>query len=99
MLFQMVWVRRDSGGEDADKRVLSLLQKFTVPPNSTVHAWVERTDGGGGFGLVETDDPKELTAGTALFSPFFAFQTFPVLQHDEAVAVLAEAVALRESIT
>ena len=99
MLFQMVWVRRDSGGEDADKRVLSIIQKFTLPPNSTVHSWVERTDGGGGFGLFETDDPKALTAGPALFSPFFAFEIFPVLQHDQAVAVLADAVAQRENIT
>jgi hypothetical protein len=99
MLFQIVWVRRDSGGEDTDKRMLSILQKFAVPPNLTIHSWVERTDGGGGFGLVETDDPKALTAGPALFSPFFAFETFPVLQHDEGVAVLAEAVAQRVSIT
>jgi hypothetical protein len=99
MLFQIVWVRRDNAGEDADKRVLSVLQKFTVPSNVTVHSWVERTGGGGGFGLVETDDPKALTVGPALFSPFFAFQAYPVLSHDEGVAALAEAVALRESIT
>ncbi len=99
MLFQLTWVRRDSGGEDADKRVLAILDKFTVPANVTVHSWVERTDGGGGFGLVETDDPKALIAGAALFGPYFAFQSFPVLQHDEAVAALAESVAVRESIT
>ena len=99
MLFQMVWERRDSVGEDADRRMLSIIEKFTVPANITIHSWVERTDGGGGFGLVETDDPKALAVGPALFSPFGAFHTYPVLQHDEAVAELAEAVALRESIS
>ena len=98
MLFQISWVRRDSAGEEADKRILAILDKFTLHPNLTVHSWVERTDGCGGFALVETDDSAALMAGAPLFAPYFEFHDFPVVQHDDAVAALAEAVAFRQSL-
>jgi len=98
-LFHASWVRRDSGAsEDGDRRVLAILERFEVPDGVTVHAWVERVDGTGGFGVLETDDPVALGAGFPLFNPYFSFEVVPVLQHADGVAALAAAVALRDAI-
>ena len=99
MLFQAFWIRRDSGAsEDSDRRVLSILEKFEVPDGVTVHSWVERIDGTGGFGLLETDDPQALGAGFPLFNPYFSFEVVPVIQHADGVAALAAAVAVRDGL-
>jgi hypothetical protein len=99
MLFQASWIRRDSGAsEDGDRRVLSILEKFEVPEGVTVHSWVERVDGTGGFGLLESDDPQALAAGFSLFDPYFSFEVVPVIQHADSVEVLAAAVALRDGL-
>jgi Protein of unknown function (DUF3303) len=100
MLFQASWTRRDSGAtEDGDRRVLAILEKFSVPDGVTVHSWVERIDGTGGFGLLEADDPQALAAGFPIFGPYFAFEAVPVIQHDQAVAALSAAVAFREGLS
>ena len=100
MLFQASWTRRDSGAsEDGDRRVLSILEKFEVPDGVTVHSWVERIDGMGGFGLLEADDPQALAAGFPIFAPYFAFEAVPVMQHADAVQVLAAAVAFRDGLS
>ena len=99
MLFQASWTRRDSGAtEDGDRRVLAILEKFEVPEGVTVHSWVERVDGTGGFGLLEADDPQALAAGFPIFSPYFAFEAVPVVQHADAVAALAAAVQFRDGL-
>jgi hypothetical protein len=100
MLFQALWTRRDSGAnEDADKRVLAILEKFVVPDSVTIHSWVERVDGTGGFGLLEADDPQALAAGFPIFTPYFSFEAIPVIQHADSVAALQAAVAFREGLS
>lgn len=95
MLFHLSWTRRDSVGEDGDDRILKILDSFEPPANQTIHMWVERADGGGGFGLVETDDVATLAAGPPIFAPFYRFELHPVVQHDESIELLKEAVAAR----
>ena len=100
MLFQVSWTRRDTGAsEEGDRRVLALLEKFEVPEGVTVHTWVERVDGTGGFGLLEADDPQALAAGLVIFAPYFAFEDVPVVQHADGVAALAAGVAFRDGLS
>ena len=95
MLFHFTWTRRDGVGEDGDERILKILESFQPAEGQTIHMWVERADGNGGYGLIETDDPSVLASGPPIFAPFFDFDIEVVLQHDEAIEILREAVATR----
>ena len=99
MLFQASWIRRDGLTEEAERRLLSILEKFEVPDGVTVHSWVERIDGNGGFGLLEADDAQALAAGFPIFTPYFSFEAVPVVQHADGVAALAAAVAFRDGLS
>jgi hypothetical protein len=99
MLFQASWIRRDGTDEEGDRRLLSILEKFEVPDGVTVHNWVERIDGNGGFGLLEADDAQALAAGFPIFAPYFAFEAVPVIPHADSVAALAAAVAFRDGLS
>ena len=99
MLFHLAWVRRDgSASEEADRRILAILEKFEPPAGVTIHAWVERADGTGGYGILETDDPGALAAAPPIFGPYYSFEATPVLQHADWVAVAAAAVSFRDGI-
>ena len=99
MLFHLTWVRRDVGAsEEADRRILAILEKFEPAPGLDIQAWVERADGMGGFALVEADDANVLAAGPPLFTPYFSFEYTPVVQHADGVSAIAAAVSFRESL-
>ena len=99
MLFQVSWIRRDGLTEEADRRLLSILEKLEGRDGVTVHSWVERIDGNGGFGLLEADDAQALAAGFPIFAPYLSFEVVPVIQHADGVAVLAAAVAFRDGLS
>jgi hypothetical protein len=99
MLFQVTWTRRDSGAsEEADQRIDALMGKFTPPENLTIHTWVDRVDGAGGFALIEADDPAALLS-PLLLAPYFEFQLYPVVQHDQYMNALADATAFRQGVS
>jgi hypothetical protein len=100
MMFHVRWTRRDSGASDeADRQLLAILEKFTPPEGVTIHSWLERIDGTGGFAVLEATDPTALAAGFPIFNPYVAFEVTPVIQHDEGVAALTAAVAFRADIS
>lgn len=95
MLFHFTWTRRDGVGEDGDLRILKILENFEPAEGQTVHSWVERADGNGGYGLIETDDASILASGPPIFAPFYEFDIQVVIQHAESVEILKQAVAAR----
>ena len=94
MLFHLTWTRRESAA-NADAQVLATLDKLEIPADMTIHAWVQRTDGMGGFGLIESDNAESLAVGPLLFAPMFEYEMHLVLQHEDSVALLAKAVEAR----
>jgi hypothetical protein len=85
--------------EEAVPRVLEMLAKWTPPASMTIHQFVTRVDGGGGFGVVETDNPADLLEATSKFGPYFEYQIFPVLDMADAVPTFQQGVEFRKSIT
>jgi hypothetical protein len=99
MLFQLTWTRRDSGAsEEADQRLQAIFQKFTPPKNLTIHSWLDRVDGMGGFALVEGEIAEDVPAAVLVFSPYYEFQFYPVIQHADWVAALGEAATFRQEL-
>jgi Domain of unknown function (DUF3303) len=69
-----------------------VYSKWTPSPDTTIHQFVVRADGEGGFAVTESDDLVGGTLGIFKLSPFFEYAIYPVLDIEEAVGLFAEAV-------
>jgi hypothetical protein len=102
MKFVVSWTMRSGGSatetEAAIPRVLALFSKWTPHSGETIHQFVARADGNGGFAVVETDNLAGLALDNAKFSPYLDFSVYPVLDIQEGAALLAEAAEFRKSI-
>ena len=98
MLFHVTFLRRDTAGEEADRRILAILEKFEPAPGLNIQTSVTRADGMGGYAIVEADDTMALAAGPPLFAPYYSFEYTPVVQQADGTTALAAAVAFRESL-
>ena len=83
-----------AGGEAAQK----LLASWTPSPQATIHQWVQRCDGGGGFSVIETDSAAELYKDLATWTPWLEFQVYPVLDILEAAPLTGEALGVAKSV-
>ena len=103
MKYVVSWTAREGGSaadiEVAERRSMEVFSKWAPDPSVTFHQFVQRVDGDGGFSVVETDNPEHLLADSAKFSPWFAFQVFPVVDMTDAVAVFNDALEFRDSIS
>jgi Protein of unknown function (DUF3303) len=103
MKYVMSWTPRVGGSgaeaEEATKRSLAVFSKWSPPSGVTFHQFVSRLDTGGGYAVVETDDPKLVAEGPAKFGPWFDFEVVPVVDITEAVPIAHEAIAFRDSVS
>jgi len=103
MKYVVAWTYRLNGSavenEDALRRGLAVFSKWTQPESATYHQFVGRLDGGGGFAVVETDDPADLADTTSKFAMIAEYQIYPVVEMDQAAQVLQEGVEFRDSIS
>jgi hypothetical protein len=83
-----------ASGEAAQK----LLANWTPSPSATIHQWVQRCDGNGGFSVIETDNAADLFKDLATWSPWIKFEVFPVLDILDAVPVQQEAIEAARSV-
>ncbi|HWC38420.1 MAG TPA: DUF3303 family protein [Acidimicrobiales bacterium] len=102
MKYVISWRTRAGLGADneaAARRALDVFSKWSPAAGVTFHQFVTRLDGEGGFSVVETDDPRLVLGDTTKFSPWFEFQVYPVMDIQEGVPVLNEALEFRGSIS
>jgi Protein of unknown function (DUF3303) len=103
MKYVTTWKARPGGSaaenEASAARLLEVYSKWTPPPDVTIHQFVVRADGEGGFAVTESDDLAGGALSVLKLSPFFEYTIYPVLDIEEAVALFAEAVEWRRSIT
>lgn len=103
MKYVLSWETRLNGttaeNEASAKRGLELFSKWTVPAGLKIEQFVGRIDGGGGFAVVETDDPADLLDGASKFVPFNEFHIFPVVDLDEWMQAANTGIEFRDSIT
>ena len=102
MKFVLAYTQRSAGsaadnvaaGQAAEK----LLSNWTPSPQATMHEWVQRCDGNGGFAVLETDNAGELYKDLATWNPWLEFQVYPVLDILEATPITSEALSLAKSV-
>ena len=103
MKYVLTWKLRSAGSaaenEASAVRALEVLSKWTPDPDDTIHQFVLRIDGEGGFAVVEGDNPAELLKTIGIFSPFNEYTIYPVVDIAEGVQALSEAVEFRKSGT
>jgi hypothetical protein len=102
MKYVIAWKPRYAGSaaenETGVARGLDLFSKWTPSSDVTIHQFVLRVDGEGGFAVTEGDDPASAMRDIAKFVPFFEYTVYPVLDIAEGAAIAAEAVEWRKSI-
>jgi Protein of unknown function (DUF3303) len=102
MKYLVSWTYRFNGSaadnEESMRRGLAVFAKWAPPAGSTYHQFLGRIDGGGGFAVVETDDPAELADTTSKFAFIAEYQIHPVIEMDQSAQALQHGVGFRESI-
>jgi len=103
MKYLISWTPRDGGSaadqESAAKRSLQVFSKWAIPDGATFHQFVQRLDGNGGYAVVESDDYRAVMDGPLKFTPFFVFDVVPVVDIMDSIAVAADAIEFRDSIS
>src|SRR5271166_3917063 len=89
MKFVVTWKPRfgESAAENEASvaRVLEVYRQWTPPSNFTIHQFVARVDGEGGFVVVEGDKPASQAQSIFYkFFPFIEIAVYPVLDIGEA---------------
>ena len=70
-MVSMNFLRSGSSAENkaSKKELLDLYAKWKPPAGMTIHEFLSRCDGGGGFTVIETDDAADLIGVTANSAP------------------------------
>jgi hypothetical protein len=102
MKFVLEYSDRGSGSVQdnlaAAESAQKLLSNWAPNPAATIHQWVQRCDGSGGFAVLETDDAGALYKDLATWSPWLEFQLHPVLDILDTVSLNDEALAISRSV-
>jgi hypothetical protein len=85
---------RVAAGEAAQK----LLANWTPSETATIHQWLQRCDGTGGFAVVENDNEADLYRDLAVWSPWLDFEAVPVLDIADATPLNQEALQRVRSV-
>ncbi|MFI5716344.1 DUF3303 domain-containing protein [Nocardia sp. NPDC051750] len=103
MKYVVSWKYRWNGSaaenEESVRRALAVFANWKPVDGVTYHQMVGRLDGSGGFAVVETDNPIDLTDAPKKFGFFADYEIQPVVELAEAVQAIEEGVSFRESIS
>lgn len=76
---------------------LKLLASWQPSPDHTIHQWVNRCDGNGGFCVLDTDNAAAMYKDIAVWTPLLDFRVYPVLDIGESTPLLSEASGITKS--
>ena len=100
MKYVLTWRNRPGGSAEENlastRRSLEVFAKWS--PSTTIHQFVARVDGVGGFAVGETDDPAALARDCAVFTPFLDLEVYPVLDVAQGVEALSSGVEFNRSV-
>ena len=97
MKYVISWQPRSNATEENQTRSLQVFSKWSPAESTTYLQFLGRVDGPGGFAVVETDDPALIARDTGIFSAFFDFTVYPVLDIEDATRIGAEALEFLRS--
>lgn len=69
-------------------RLLHTIGTWTASPDTTIHQFVVRIDGEGGFAVVETENPSDLAETIFKFSTILESTVYPVIDIDEGLRIV-----------
>jgi hypothetical protein len=102
MKYVISWKPRAGGSaaenEASAARALEITSKWTPSPGTTIHQFVLRIDGQGGFAVGESDDPDDIARTLLKFSSVFEYTVYPVIDFDAGLRVAGEAIEFLKSI-
>jgi len=102
MKYVLTWTPRAGGSalenEASSFRFLELMRNWAPSSDSTIHQFVLRVDGDGGFAIIESNDASTVASTLYKFSPHFQYMAYPVLDFDEGRRIADEAEAFHKSV-
>lgn len=102
MKYLMSWTYRQGGStrenEEAVERALALFSKWSPSSTVKIHQFLQRIDSGGGFSVVECDNPADVAETTSKFATFAEYTVYPVMDVDESIGVFQQACDFRASV-
>lgn len=102
MKYIVAWKPRLGGSaaenEASGARALQIISKWTPSPDTTIHQFVLRVDGQGGFAVVESDNPADIAGTIAKFASVAEYEVHPVLDFEEGLRVMNESLEFFKSI-
>jgi len=98
MLFAITWTNRAGATEETDKRILQLFQKWQPPAGLDFKGFYDYADGNGGIAIIEASSAEVILEATAPWSTYLNFTIRPIVSTDKSPAILAKAMAWRDSI-
>lgn len=99
MLFHVEFSSIAGQGEDTQKRALQVFGAWQPPEGIEFMGFYGRSDGRGGYAIVEVDTVATLTRVMAPFTTFNTFEVTPIMPIEEATGILAEGIAFRDSVS
>lgn len=101
MKYVVTWWERPGGSyadyEAAQKRVLSVFQRWEMPASLNIQQFLVRVGEYGGYAVIDTAQPADIHRLTSVFA-VFQFRVEPVLDVMDAVAVEAAAVEWQDKL-
>ena len=97
MKYVVSWQSRSNATEEIQARSVQVFGKWSPAEGATYLQFLGRIDGPGGFAVVETDDPALIARDTGIFSAFFDFTVYPVLDIEDAARIGGEALEFLRS--
>jgi hypothetical protein len=92
------WKPRAGGSaienEASAARALEILKDFEPSERTTMHEYLLRIDGQGGFAVAESDNPADIAGTLFRLSPLNEYTVYPVIDSDEGLRI-ADVVAER----
>ena len=98
MLFAITWTNRPGATENTDKRTLNLFQHWQPPAGLEFKGFYDCADGNGGIAIAETSSAELILEATAPWATYLEFTIRPIVPSDKSPAIVAKAIAWRDSI-
>ena len=97
MKYVVSWETRANASEEEQARSLQVFGKWSPAEGTNFVQFLGRVDGRGGFAVVETDDVTLIARDMAVFGAFFDMSVYPVLDIEQTVQIVGDAIQFRQS--
>jgi hypothetical protein len=102
MKFVLAYTTHSGGSEverhEATKKAQELLANWQPSDSATIHQWLSRADGNGGFSVIETDSAEDILKDLATWATFLDFQVYPVVDIVDATPITQAALESRAAL-